>query len=386
MISHQHQHLSRLSLIILFDSIMASSAPQQSEPKSVYNDKALESRIKLKRYALTLAEGIKHPKNSQFGKTILPMGNMTPVELSMETELLPHTQLKIQNFLSINPSETKPQQPPKVAMVAYTPRKITVPVLRVNSLDTENVITMLAAFSCPFFYEKFTPYECTNIDIIRAWCSLYGAIDRDFGTAVANTGLDMANCRVVIEDYNDAASFLDAYTAEVPMFGTHLAKLEEHDIAGDTSLMVIMCVLCQTAGKFVYADNYTKWYTNRAKVASGLIGGCNLDSVIAAIPTMNGLQTGYNALGSVFEFRRMIVDRMFVYSEGRSVISRLFGLTLQMLASTELTHVYNIDLYIMKMAPNVNNCLADNHLDEVFPISSHSLILRWTLSIHANGR
>lgn len=116
-----------------------------------------------------------------------------------------------------------------------------------------------------------------------------------------------------------------------------------------------MCVLCQTAGKFVYADNYAKWYTNRARAGSGLIGGCDLSSVIAAIPTMNGLQSGNTALSAVFTFRRMLIDRMFVYSDGHSRLGKLFGLTLQMLASTELTHVYNIDLYIVKLVPEIMN-------------------------------
>lgn len=165
----------------------------------------------------------------------------------------------------------------------------------------------------------------------------------------------MADSRIVLNEYQQTGEFIQAYSAQVSTFQIHLKRLEDSDLTDKTTLMVIMCVLCQTAGKYVFADNYVKWYTNRAKAASGLIGGCKLDSVIAAIPTMNGLQAGNNSLSSVFEFRRMLIDRMFVYAEARSIIGKLFGLTLQMLASTELTHVYNIDLYIMKLAPEIMN-------------------------------
>lgn len=46
---------------------------------------------------------------------------------------------------------------------------------------------------------------------------------------------------------------------------------------------------------------------------------------------------------------------MFVYADAQSRLGKLFGLTLQMLASTELTHVYNIDLYIVKLVPKIMN-------------------------------
>lgn len=165
---------------------MASS--QKSGHKSVYNDKFLKSRIKLKRFNLTVAEGIRHPKASQYGKTIVPVGNMTPIELSMETELLPHTQLKTQNFISINPSQVKPKQPPKVNMVPFFPDTIVVPVLRVNDLDGSEIITVLSAFLSPFVIQKFTPVECSNIDVFRAWCTPYGSLDRDFSNAVRILG------------------------------------------------------------------------------------------------------------------------------------------------------------------------------------------------------
>lgn len=180
---------------------------------------------------------------------------------------------------------------------------------------------------------------------------LYGSLDNEFSLAVANTGLVMADMRVALVGYHSVGAFVDAYKILVPNMQQHFTGIEDDNIGDRNSLAVIMCVLCQTAGKFVFSENYVKWYTNRARAASGLIGGCDLDSVIAAIPTMNGLQCGNTSLSAVFASRRMLIDRMFVYADAKSRLGKLFGLTLQMLASTELTHVYNIDLYIVKFVP-----------------------------------
>lgn len=334
---------------------MSLNPPQTKQNRPVYNDQALESRMKLKRYQLLMADGLKHPKASCFGKTVLPLSNMTPSELSQESELLPHTQLRTQNFISINPSKVRPTQAPKVSMVPFVAETITVPILRVNDLDDRAAMTVLAAFTSPFFLEKYTTNNCSNADIYRAWCTLYGSLDKGFSVAVANTGLTMADMRVVLKDYPTTNEFLDAYMAIVPSIRAHFVGLEADKIGDKDSLAVIMCVLCQTAGKYVYADNYARWYAKRARAASGLIGGCDLNSVIAATPSMNGLQSGNTSLSAVFAFRRMLIDRMFLYSDSQSKFGKLFGLTLQMLASTQLTHVYNIDLYIVKLVPEIMN-------------------------------
>lgn len=165
----------------------------------------------------------------------------------------------------------------------------------------------------------------------------------------------MADLCVTLVEYQTVNSFVVAYKALVPSMAQQLQGMEDDNIDDRNSLSVIMCALCQTLGKYVIADNYVKWFTNRARAASGMIGGCDLDSVVAAIPTMNGLQCGNTSMSAVFGFRRMLVDRMFVYADGQSRLGKLFGLTLQMLASTELTRVYNIDLYIVKLVPEIMN-------------------------------
>lgn len=334
---------------------MAQNPQQPEQNREIYNDKSLESRMKLKHFQVLMADGIKHPRASRYGSTILPVSNLTPVELSLEAEPLPHTQLKTQNFQSINPSMVKPTQPPKVSLVPVNLDTIVVPVLRVNDLDEISLGVLLSVFACPFFEEKYTGNVCSNKDVYRAWCTLYGSLDKEFSIAVANTGLVMADLRVTLVDYPTVNTFVAAYKALVPSMGPHLRGMENDNIDDRNSLSVIMCVLCQTLGKFVIAENYVKWFTNCARAASGMIGGCDLDSVVAAIPTMNGLQSGNTSMNAVIGFRRMLVDRMFVYADGQSRLGKLFGLTLQMLASTELTHVYNIDLYIVKLVPEIMN-------------------------------
>lgn len=334
---------------------MSQRPQQQPQTREVYNDKALESRMKLRHYQVLIADGIKHPKASRYGRTILPVSNLTPVELSLEADPLPHTQLRTQNFQSINPSLIKPDQPPKVSLVQITADVLEVPVLRVNDLDDSAMVMVLLTFAAPFFEEKYTGNDCSNQAIYRAWCTLYGSIDKEFSAAVANTGMVMADMRVVLTEYQTVNDFIDAYKTLVPYMARHFIGMEDDSVDDRSSLYVIMCVLCQTVGKLVIAENYIKWYTNRARAASGLIGGCKLDNVVAAVPTMNGLQAGYTALSAVFGFRRMLVDRMFVYADAQSRLGKLFGLTLQMLASTELTHVYNIDLYIVKLVPEIMN-------------------------------
>lgn len=334
---------------------MSQGSKNQPQTRDVYNDKALESRMKLRHYQILLADGIKHPKASRFGRTILPVSNLTPAELSLEADPLPHTQLRTQNFQSVNPSLIKPAHPPKVSLVPICADVLEVPVLRVNDLDDPSMNIILLTFSAPFFEEKFTGIDCSNLAIYRAWCTLYGSLDKEFSTAVANTGMVMADLRVVLTEYRTVGDFIDAYKTLVPSMADHFMGMENESVDDRSSLSVIMCVLCQTLGKLVIAENYVKWFTNRARAASGLIGGCRLDNVVAAVPTMNGLQAGNTAMSAVFGFRRMIVDRMFVYADAQSRMGKLFGLALQMLASTELTHVYNIDLYIVKLVPEIMN-------------------------------
>lgn len=169
-----------------------------------------------------MADGIKHPKASRYGRTILPVSNLTPVELSLEAEPLPHTQIKTQNFQSINPSLIKPDQPPKVNLVPVCADVVDVPVLRVNDLDESAMIMLLIAFTCPFFEEKYTGNGCTNNAIYRAWCTLFGSLDKEFSVAVANTGLVMADLRVVLTEYDTVGAFIDAYKALVPSMAQHL--------------------------------------------------------------------------------------------------------------------------------------------------------------------
>lgn len=334
---------------------MASSSSQQPSLKPIYDEAAFEARIKERRLQMLLSERVKHPKASNFGPTILPIGNMTPVDIAVETEALPHTQIRTQNFLSINPNETRPKNAPQVSMIPFMPDITEVPVLRLPDMEAESVMAILTAFAYPFFCEKLLQVTATNADVYRAWCTLYGSIDSKFNSAIANTGMDAADRQLIITEYTDIELYMAAMGRQARGYEKLVALMESRGIDDKNTLLVIMCVLCQTAGKFVYADNYLKWYTNRLKAASGAIGGCALDNAIAETPAMNGLQIGNTALNSVFGFRRMLIDRMFVYADSRSKLGKMFSLTLQMLASTDLTHVYNIDLYIVKLVPEIMN-------------------------------
>lgn len=111
-----------------------------------------------------------------------------------------------QNFQGINPSLTKPVQHPKVNLVAFIADIIQVPVLRVNDLDDPAICALLSAFACPFYKEKYTGDDCSNADVYRVWCSLYGSLDKEFSLAVANTGLVMADMRVALVEYHSSPS------------------------------------------------------------------------------------------------------------------------------------------------------------------------------------
>lgn len=173
------------------------------------------------------------------------------MELSLEAEPLLHTQLKTQNFQSINPSMIKPAQPPKVSIVSVSLETVIAPVLRVNDLDEVSLGILLSIFASPYFEEKYTGNVCSNKDMYRAWCTLYGSLDKEFSVAVANTGLVMADLRVTLVEYQTVNSFVVVYKALVPSMAQHLQGMEDDNIDDRNSLSVIMCVLCQTLGKYV---------------------------------------------------------------------------------------------------------------------------------------
>lgn len=67
-------------------------------------------------------------------------------------------------------------------------------------------------------------------------------------------------------------------------------------------------------------------------------------------------QNVYDALKHhLFEFRKMLVDRMFGYAKEKNQLGVVFDMVLTMIAGTDLTHVFNIDLYLMKCMPKLMN-------------------------------
>lgn len=334
--------------------------------KEVYNENIASGLLRNRRLGILLDAGIKHPKAGQFGRTVLPVSNLTPSGLAIESELLPHTQLRTQNFISIDAHKVQPTTVPAVIMVPIEKTEVIVPVLRLASLDDDALVTVLMAFTMPFYKESVVTHETSNHEIYRAWLTLYGSIDRSFDETNANTGADQGDVRFKLKPCSTIVEFIDSYSQVDPVFSLHMNYMETKNLAHKESLLVLMCVICQTIGKQVYQDNYKVWFTNRVKAASGTLGGARETQLESAAPDINAMRRNHSALGAVFYFRRMLVDRMFAYRVSQNKQGKMFNLVLQMIASTDLTHVYNIDLYIVKLIPEIMNIhLLRNYDDQL---------------------
>lgn len=292
---------------------------------------------------------------SKYGSTSLPRSNMTPAGLAQIKDLLPHTQLTSQNFMSINPLKITPESFSDVKMVTYSRELLTVPILRKSVLSEDDLLGVISVVLVIFFKDTYTGIAVTHDEIYTAYLTLYGSLDHNMSDVIANTGSDTADKRFEFEWYASGDLYLHCFAARYKYYLPVLAELQKANVTDLGVAMSYLCVCLQTIGKQVNDDNVTNWFRSRLRAIMAKLGAGTPEAFENVRPDTRTMITGNRALNFMFEFRRMLIDRMFQYRKMKSRMGTVFDMVLAMVAGMDLTHVYNIDVYLMQTMPELMN-------------------------------
>lgn len=295
------------------------------------------------------------PFKSKFGSTSLPCTNMTPVSLAQKKQELPHTQLSSQNFMNINPLLVVPTSFSDVRTVSYAKETLVIPVLRKGVLTEDDMMSILSVVIGIFFKDKYAGEAVTHDEIYIAYLTLYGSTDLYMTSNIANTGSDVADKRFEYLDFADTKMYVTCMFEKLPYLFDVITELNEANVISLGVLLSYLCVCLQTIGKQVNDDNVTNWFRNRLRAIMAKLGAGTPEAYENVRPETKTLITGNRSLNFMFEFRRMLIDRMFQYRKVKSRLGTVFDMVLAMVAGMDLTHVYNIDVYLMQSMPELMN-------------------------------
>lgn len=329
---------------------MAAQSGRSMFNMEVYN--ALQSHTK---HSYVWNKHLEPALKSQYGSTHLPRSNLTPLSLSQKSQLLPHTQIVTQNFISINPHKTVPESTAAIRPVTCERELLLIPVLRKASLSTVDLTSVLSPFLAVFFKEKYTGIAVTHDEIYMAYLTLYGSIDTMMTGVIANTGTEMADKRFHFVEFIDTKQYAEYLLGKYEYMEEVLGELEEANVMNVGIMMSYACVCMQTIGKQVTEEGVVKWFRHRMRAIMAKLGAGNQEPYENVRPETKTLVTAYKALSFMFEFRRMLIDRMFQYKTIKSRLGTVFSMVLGMVAGTDLTHVFNIDTFLIQTMPELMN-------------------------------
>lgn len=171
----------------------------------------------------------------------------------------------------------------------------------------------------------------------------------------ANVGSEVADKRFEFEEFADTALYMRCLAARYPYLMNVLEELNEANVLNLGVLLSYVCVCMKIIGKQVNDDNVTNWFRSRLRAIMAKLGAGTPEAYENVRPETRTLITKNRALNFMFEFRRMLVDRMFHYRKVKSRMGTVFDMVLAMVAGMDLTHVYNIDVYLMQTMPELIN-------------------------------
>lgn len=322
--------------------------------KSVFNPELYAFLQKDKQTKFVWRDRVEHEDRDKYGKTNLAESNLTPKELAINSTKLPHSQISDQNFLAINPKLVRPREETRVNMTPYKRTVLSVPVLRKAIFDDADMYLLSMAFVTPFYLQRFFNKEMSQHLVYRAYLTALASWDQSLTDIVANKGAESGDIEFKFEYYDRRTNYINEYSKVFPDFLDVNLKIKQSNATQDV-LFCLACVIMQTLGKQVNEDNVTGWFKNRLRAIAARIGNVNIESWDEFRPSTISLQTANRSMAQLFEFRRMIVDRMFHYQKEKTKMGEMFSMVLGMIACTDITHVVNIDVYLVKTMPELLN-------------------------------
>lgn len=178
--------------------------------------------------------------------------------------------------------------------------------------------------------------------------------DQSLTDVVANKGAECGDIQFKFEYYDRRTAFMEHCVKVLPEFYAINAQITEKGANLDV-MFCLSCVIMQTLGKQVNDDNVTGWYKNRLRAIASRIGSVNTVAWDEFHPSTIALQTASRSMAQLFDFRKMVVDRIFHYQKEKTKLGEMFSMVLGMISCTDITHVVNIDVYLMKTMPELMN-------------------------------
>lgn len=186
--------------------------------KTVFNSGLYDFLQKDKQTRHVWREHIQPEERDKYGRTNLAESNLTPKELAVSSNKLPHSQLSDQNFLSINPKLVKPSEDTQVNMTPYQKKVLTVPVLRKLEFEEKDMYVIMMAFVAPFYRQKLVNVEMTQHQVYIAYMTACPSWDQSLKAAIADKGAECGDIQFKFEYYDRRTTFMEECIKGLPEF------------------------------------------------------------------------------------------------------------------------------------------------------------------------
>lgn len=192
--------------------------------------------------------------------------------------------------------------------------------------------------------------------IYYAYMKFMASYDKSLTDTIAIKAAEIGDIQFQFVLTGSATEYTAKYITIMPDFLLLQSRLVT-DKATQDVLQCLMCVVIrvvmQTLGKQVTDDNVSVWFKNRFRAAAAR--HVTTEQWDEYRPSTATMQLAHKAMGQMFAFRRMVVDRFFHYQASPTRFGEMFSLILSMIACTDITHVVNINVYLMKTMPELLN-------------------------------
>lgn len=291
-------------------------------------------------------------QSDRFGSTFLPLSNCVPKEFAQVSKMLPHTQVESQDLMAKNPKEFRPNINNEVSLMACQEEELIVPIYRPETTSQSELSHLFCFYLVAFYGPNVPPTK----DGIRMTISLFASLDGNMTDTMLNAALKKKGYTVKLEQYDDMRGYGRAMRSLI----TYCNIVEEQKaiikkFVGVPGALAAATVCLQTFGKYVTTESLTQWFKNRYLSIGRLLNVQNVQNAGDLVPQLNNMQFMYNILSSSFELRRLLVLRMFAFSDTDSIMGTMFEHVMSMLAGTDITHVFSIDTYVVRFMPEVLN-------------------------------
>lgn len=166
--------------------------------------------------------------------------------------------------------------------------------------------------------EVIAKEDISQDQVYTSYMSALASWDKSLSDTIANRGAAYGDLCFKFVEYDSNTLFHLHYARLLPEYLIIMAKLTADTKNNQDVYFCLMCIIMQTLGKQVNDENIDGWFENRMRAIAARIGGVHTEDWESYRPTIRTLQMTNRSMAHLFEFRRMIVDRMFYYQKEKT--------------------------------------------------------------------